>query len=256
MKLGFVGTGEITSAMVTGLSASSFAYTSIRLSPRNHQTAWNLAGRFADVLVAASNQDVLDCSEVVVIAVRPAAAPSVLRELRFERRHCVISLVSGLKLQALSELVAPAARLVRAVPLPSTARRSGPTGIYPPDELASALFASLGTVFPLQTEHEFEATCAATATIASVYAVMERITSWLTENGMPDQTAREYIGRMFCGLSCAAADEPSLSFQSLVKAHATAGGINELFLGHIADSGLLDGIPSGLASVMKRISGT
>jgi pyrroline-5-carboxylate reductase len=60
MKLGFIGTGEITAAMVTGLSSSQTARPSIRLSPRNAAIAANLANRFANVSVASSNQDVLD----------------------------------------------------------------------------------------------------------------------------------------------------------------------------------------------------
>jgi len=256
MKLGFIGTGEITSAIVTGLSSSTAEYSSIRVSPRNRETATELANRFAAVSKASSNQDVLDSSEVVVLAVRPSIAPGVISELHFRPDQCVISLVSGLSLRRLSELVGPATRIIRAVPLPSTARRAGPTGICPPDQLASDLFASIGTVFQVDTEQEFEAMCAATATIASVYAFMEKIVSWLAENGIPDQRAREYVARMICGLSCLAADAPDRSFQSLVKAHATAGGINEQFLKQVADSGLLDGISDGLRAVMKRISRT
>ncbi len=256
MRLGFVGTGEITSAIVIGLSSSMPGNSSIRVSPRNRETATDLANRFATVSIASSNQDLLDSSEVAVIAVRPAVAPGVLSELQFRPEHCVISLVSGLGLRRLSELVAPATHIVRAVSLPSVARRAGPTGIYPPDQLANDLFARIGTVFPVETEREFEAICAATATIASVYAFMEKIASWLAENGIPDPTACEYVARMFCGLSCAAADRSGATFQSLMKAHATAGGINEHFLNHVAGSGLLDGISDGLTAVMKRISGS
>lgn len=256
MKLGFVGTGEITSAIVTGLSSSGAEYSSIRLSPRNREMAADLANRFAAVSVAPSNQDVLDSSEVVVLAVRPLIAPGVISELHFRRDQCVISLIPGLSLGKLSELVTPATRVVRAVPLPSTARRAGPTVIYPADQLANDLFAGVGTVFEVETEREFEAMCASTATIAAVCSFMEKISCWLSENAIADQRAREYVARMFCGVFGAVAEAPDRSFRSLVKAHATAGGINEQFLKHIADSRLLDGISDGLTAVMKRISGT
>jgi pyrroline-5-carboxylate reductase len=256
MNLGFVGTGEITAAIVTGLCSASNHDLSIRLSPRNHVIAKRLAERFAVVSIASSNQEVLDLSDVVVIAVRPSVSSSVLAELHFRPEHCIISVVSGLSSRRLSELIAPAIRIVRAVPLPSTARRNGPTGIYPPDALAQNLFSSIGTVFPVDTEHEFEAMCATTATIASIYALMERVASWLAKNGVRDRIAREYVARVFCGLSCAVAESPDESFEFFVKAHATAGGTNEQFLKHIGDSGLLEGIPDGLTAVLKRISRT
>src|SRR5712691_1940972 len=109
---------------------------SIRLSPRNAAVARELSNRFKGISVASSNQDVLDHSETIVVAVRPAAARAVLSELRFGRDRQIISLVSGLSLQSLSRLVPPATRIARAVLLPSTARRLSPTAICPADPAA------------------------------------------------------------------------------------------------------------------------
>ena len=109
--------------------------------------ARKLSNRFKGISVASSNQEVLDHSETIVIAVRPAAARGVLSELRFGPDHQIISLVSGLSLLSLSRLVPPATRIARAVPLPSTARRLSPTAICPADPVALDLFAELGTVF-------------------------------------------------------------------------------------------------------------
>ena len=113
MNLGFVGTGEITAANVTGLCSGSTHDLSIRLSPRHHAIATRLADRFAAVSIASSNQEVLDSSDVIVIAVRPPVSSSVLAELRVRPEHGVISLVSGLSSRSLSELLAPAIRIVR-----------------------------------------------------------------------------------------------------------------------------------------------
>lgn len=253
MRLGFVGTGEITSALVTGLSSCGRQFRSITVSPRNLQVATHLANRFPGVSVASSNQDVVDSSDTVVIAVRPPIARSVFSELHFRPDHHVISVVSALSLQSLSELIAPATRVTRAVPLPSTAKRIGPTAIYPPNGLVDDLFAAIGTVYPVETEGEFDAICAATATIASVYALMDAVTCWLSSNGIPDAKGREYVARMFLGMASAASDAPEASFKSLAGAHATAGGINELFLQYLVERGLLTSVPEGLSLVMRRI---
>ena len=81
MHLGFIGTGEITASIVTGLSSSGVTAHSICLSPRNSAIANGLANRFPGIFVAACNQEVLDHSETIVIAVRPSAAGAVLSEL-------------------------------------------------------------------------------------------------------------------------------------------------------------------------------
>lgn len=253
MRLGFLGTGEITSAMVTGLSSLGVDSRSITVSPRNHQIATNLANRFSGVAIASANQDVLDCCDAVVIAVRPQIARSVLAELRFRSDHHVISVVSALSLQALSESVAPATRIARAVPLPSTAKRIGPTAIYPGDEFVADLFSAIGTVFAVETEDEFESICAATATIASFYVFMDGIASWLSSNGISDEKARDYVARMFLGVISATRDAPENNFQSLARSHATVGGINQRFLTYLTERGLLTAVPEGLDLVIEKI---
>jgi pyrroline-5-carboxylate reductase len=253
MQLGFIGTGEITLSIVTGLSSSGVAPHSIWLSPRNSAVAHGLASRFHGISVASCNQEVLDHSATIVIAVRPSAARDVLSELAFRPDHRVISLVSALSLRSLSELVAPAVRIARAVPLPSAAKQLSPTAIYPPDPMALELFAGVGTVFPVERENEFDAICAATATIASYFAFNETITSWLEQQGVPASQARDYIARLFLGVTTSVVDAPKRSFQSMAATHATAGGINEQFLKHLVERGLLTRISEALDAVLHRI---
>ena len=230
MQLGFIGTGEITSSIVTGLSLFGAKPHSIRLSPRNPAIARELADRFKGISIASSNQEVLNHSDTVVIAVRPPVARTVLSEMRFRPDHQVISLVSALSLRSLSELVVPAVRIARAVPLPSAAKRLSPTAVCPPDPVAVELFAAVGTVFPVERENEFDAICATTATIASYFAFNETIASWLQQQGVPASQAKDYVARLFLGVTTGAVEASERSFQSLAAAHATAGGINEQFL--------------------------
>lgn len=253
MQIGFIGTGEITSSIVTGLSSSGVTAHSIRLSPRNSVIANALANRFHGISVASCNQEVLDHSDTIVIAVRPSAAQEVLSELRFRPDHQVISLISALSLHRLSELVAPAMRIARAVPLPSTARRLSPTAIYPVNPVAFELFAAVGTVFPVEKENEFDAICATTATIASYFAFNETIASWLEQQGVPAWQARDYVARLFLGVTTGAVESYERSFQSLAATHATAGGINQQFLEHLIEHGVLPRVSEGLDAVLRRI---
>jgi pyrroline-5-carboxylate reductase len=253
MQLGFIGTGEITLSIVTGLSSSGVTAHSIWLSPRNSAIAHGLAKRFHGISVASCNQEVLDHSDTIVIAVRPSAAGDVLSELVFRPDHQIISLVSALSLRSLSELVAPAVRITRAVPLPSAARRLSPTAIHPPDPIAFELFAGVGTVFPVERGNEFDAICATTATVASYFALNETIASWLEQQGVSASLARDYIARLFLGVTTGAIEAPDRSFQSLAVTHATAGGINEQFLKHLVEHGLLTRVSEALDAVLHRI---
>jgi pyrroline-5-carboxylate reductase len=254
MKLGFLGTGAMTSAIVTGLGSAKLEAQSIWLSPRNSVRAGDLASRFENVSVASSNQEVLDRCETVVLAVRPQIARKALSELRFRANHHVISIMSTISLRTLSELVAPARRIARAVPLPSAARNRSPTAICPRDTVAVNLFAALGTAFEVDEELEFDALCAATATIASYFAFAQSIATWLERQGIRQAEAREYMARIFFGVAAAALEAPGLSFESLAADYATRGGINEQVLIHLARRGLFDTIAEGLDAVMLRMA--
>jgi len=116
------------------------------------------------------------------------------------------------------------------------------------------MFAELGTVFPVETEREFDAICATTATIASYFAFVERIASWLVQQGIPESKARDYIARLFFGLTTTAVEAPERNFQSFSANHATAGGINQQFLKHLVERGLLSSVSEGLDAVLQRIN--
>jgi pyrroline-5-carboxylate reductase len=255
MKLGFVGTGTIASSIVRGLGADFGEQSSIQLSPRTVQVAAELARQFPHVHVAASNQAVLDASDVVILAVRPQIAREVIAPLRFRGDHHVISLIATLAVETVTALVTPARTVTRAVPLPAVAYRRGATAIYPPDPVAAGLFDRLGSAIQVDRAETFEALWAATATMASYFAFADSISSWLTRNGVEAAQARHYVAALFAGLSATTAAAADQDFPSLAAEHATMGGLNEQLRKRLAGQGLFTGVEDGLDEILLRIRG-
>lgn len=253
MKLGFLGTGTITSAMIAGLHAAGGRH-SILVSPRNPAVAAGLARQFKEVSVAGSNQDVVDGCDTVMVAVRPQIAQEVVRELHFRADQHVISVVSGYSIRKLGGLVAPATRICRAVPLPLAERRESPTGIYPRDPIATALFSEIGAAFEVDSETQFDALCVATATMASYFAFADCVTSWLARHEIPAQQARDYMANVFAGLADTALRAPERSFETLAVEHATRGGTNEQIRNHITRDGAFQSLTEALDGVMVRVT--
>jgi pyrroline-5-carboxylate reductase len=253
MKLGFVGAGAITTAIVTGLNASDAGSDTILVSPRNAQVAAALAAKFSNITVAASNQEVLDGSDVVVIAVRPQVADEVLSALKFRPDHHVISLMAIIPLEKVAALVAPARKIVRAIPLPMVADRRGPTPIYPPDPVAAAIFNRLGTVIEAKSADQFSAFSATTATMSPYYAFAAEIAGWLARHDVPAGDARRYVATVFQGLANIAVNMPERSFTALAGEFATRGGINEQAVAHLKETGALTSLSDALDAVLKRI---
>jgi pyrroline-5-carboxylate reductase len=244
VRLGFIGTGAITSAIVAGLNAAGGG-DAILVSPRNAETAAALAAKFPSVTVAASNQAVLDGSDVVMLAVRPQVGAEVLSELRFRADHRVISLMAIMPLEQVRAMVAPAQKVTRAVPLPLVADCCGPTPIFPPDQVAAGIFDRLGTAI--------EATSAATATMAPYFTFAEEIAAWLTRHGVPAADARRYVATVHQGLGNIAVATPEHSLAALAGEFATRGGINEQVLAHMKARGAFAALSEGLDAVLERM---
>ena len=69
LSLGILGSGHLASYTVAGLRNDD-DYRNITLSPRNKETALTIAANH-DCKIASDNQDVIDQSEIVLLAVRP-----------------------------------------------------------------------------------------------------------------------------------------------------------------------------------------
>lgn len=253
MRLGFVGTGTIASAMVIGLRAAGNT-NPIILSPRNVEVAADLAGRFDNVQVASTNQAVLDASDLVVLAVRPQIASSVLPELRFRPDHHVLSVIATLSIDYLGPLIAPATLATRAVPLPSVARRQGPTAIYPPSPPIKALFDALGTAIELDNESEFDAFSAATGVMASYFALAETLSVWMARRGVAPENAQAFVSQMFQGLAGTSPAAHGGGFAALADEHQTRGGLNEQVLKSVTDDGVFTALERALDAVFARVT--
>lgn len=255
MTLGFLGTGAITSAIVTGLRAQHSQPSPIHLSPRNSRLAATLATRFDNVHVCASNQDVIHAADTIILAIRPQIAEEVLSTLHFSRHHAIVSLVAGFSTARIGRLTAPAANISRAIPLPSVAGRRSPIAIYPACSPATELFDALGKVFEMEVEDHLNAFSTATSTMAAYFGFAGHIASWVTGKGIPESVAREYVAWMFAGLGRTGIEASSQTFSDLAAAHATPGGLNEQVLRDLTNDGIFEALTAALDSVHRRATG-
>jgi pyrroline-5-carboxylate reductase len=254
MRLGFIGTGTITKAVVTGMCRFGVPFDRISLSPRNPNTAAELATLDERIRVCASNQEVLETSDVVCLAVVPQIAAKVLGELEFESRHHVVSFIAGISLAELRRLVPQVHRVARAVPLPAVAEGNGSTAICPVDDVAKAIFSMLGEAVEVDDERRFDALSAVTATMASFYAVLETQAAWLVEQGLDYSAARAFLSGYCVGLANDAArtEQP---FSAMVTHCMTPGGINEQMHTELSRRGAYGLYKDALDGVLKRVRG-
>lgn len=226
MQIGFIGVGKITGAIVEGLCTSPAAQVQIALSPRNEANACRLAEKYTQVQRLESNQQVVDESDIVFIAVRPAMAAEVLRTLTFRKTQTVVSLVPQLREAELLAATAPAAHITRAAPTPSVMQHTGPILLFHSTGAVTQLFSYLGRPVQVNTEEQLHTLWTLTGLITPFYDLLHELAGWTIAHGVDAATANAYIADLFQAL-CHAAQQPGAGFQALALHAETPKGMNE-----------------------------
>jgi pyrroline-5-carboxylate reductase len=225
-RIGIIGVGEIGRAIVDGLCDGVEQPPEIHLSPRGSRTAAELSRQYPNVRVCADNQDVVNRSETVLIAVRPQDRSEALAGLQIGGDSVVVSVMAGIGISELRLTLGTDAPLVRAIPLPAVRERRSVTVTCPSPPAVDALFDRLGGALPVPDEAAFNVFSALTATLTSHYWYLATLTDWACRQGVPSKDADRYIRGLFQGVERSLGDE-GRSLHQLAGDHETPNGINE-----------------------------
>lgn len=219
-RIGFIGTGEIASAMVRGLQGQGHQ---ILISPRNAAVAATLAAE-VDGVTIASNEDVVAGSDIVFLCLLAQVADTLLPNLPFRTGQSVISVMVDAPLARLRALCAPATDLAITIPLPPIANGGCPLPVYPPSPVLEALFGATNPVIHLESEAAINAHLGASAICSPIIDQLVTAASWLAEYSGDPEKAEAYVAAMIrCYLpERAAKGELAEALRKL----STEGGLN------------------------------
>eukprot|EP00927_Polykrikos_kofoidii_P075271 TRINITY_DN71384_c0_g1_i1.p1 TRINITY_DN71384_c0_g1~~TRINITY_DN71384_c0_g1_i1.p1 ORF type:complete len:331 (-),score=63.61 TRINITY_DN71384_c0_g1_i1:11-919(-) len=260
-SIGFVGVGTLSCAVVRGLMAAAAAKSSapprIVLSPRNAEKVAKLASEYKAtgvVRVAASNQEVVDTSDCIIVAVLPKQAEAVLAQLKFRETQQVLSLVASIGLERVRELAVPASDCAIAVPLPAVARRQGVTLVYQSaSRFAEAIFRPLGTCVSVDDQAQYRRLQSITGLMGDFYKRQLTAQRWLEKHGVPPDSAAAYVGGIFSTMAADSAAPSANTLNDLV-AEQTPGGINEMVWKGQEEDGSYSSLVHGLDAAHHRFA--
>jgi pyrroline-5-carboxylate reductase len=240
MNIGFIGTGKIAAAVVESISTSSLEDYHIYLSPRNEIKSRELASRFEKISREDDNQDVIDKSDVVFLALRPTVFKEVVSMLNFRPEQKIVSLIPFSYYDDLVKAVSPAQTISRATPLPTVLTHTCPIPVYKPDPEVMEILQQIGQPFEVMSEEELHTIWTITCLISPYYDLLAALGEWAAGNAVKKGVAEKYIADMFNTLSYAAHLQDKPGFSKLSHHAATPGGLNERAAGEISDSGAHD----------------
>ena len=254
MNLGFIGTGKIASSVIAGICKSKIRYKKIIISPRNKYIAKNLEKKFKKVVIAKNNQQLVDMSNWVFLAVTPSVGKKIIKDLKFRSTQTVVSFISTITLFQLKKAINVNAKIVRAIPLPPISLRKGPVPICPPNSKVKKFFDQLGTTVEIKNEKSSINFWSTSGMMAPFYQLLSSMTDWLVKRGVKRDNAQKYITSLFLALSEDAVVNSKKDLKYLVKESQTPKGLNEQGVKELTKAGFYKSLEKTLNSIHKRLN--
>ena len=178
MKIGFLGTGHITSSIIEGIFKSKLKIKKIYISPRNRLVSKKLSKKFKKVTISKNNQQLINMANWVFLAVTPKVGNKILKDLNFKKNTKIISLISTINLEKLKKYTKNK-NITRVIPLPFIGIRKGPIIIYPKNKSVKNFFDRLGKTIEINNEKISNNFWTTSSFMAPFYYMMEVFSNWL-----------------------------------------------------------------------------
>jgi pyrroline-5-carboxylate reductase len=254
MKLGFIGTGKITSSVIGGICNSRISFRKILVSPRNRKVAKKLKRKFRKVFIAKNNQEIVNSCNWVFLAVTPPVGEKIIKHLKFRSSQTIVSFISTMTLPQLKKAIKVKAKIVRAIPLPPISLRKGPVPIFPPNKKVRNFFNKLGTTVEIGNEKLSKNFWATSGMYASFYELLSIMSNWLVKRGIKRDKAQKYVTSLFVALSEDAVANSKKDLKYLVKESQTPKGLNEQGVKELRKAHFYISLEKTLNSILKRIN--
>lgn len=198
-KIGFIGAGNMASALVGGLLAKGWRPSDIALSDTSEAAL--AAHKSRGCFVSTDNAEVVARSEVLVLAVKPQVMAAVLTPLAAlvqTRQPLVISIAAGIPATTLERWLGGPLPLVRAMPNTPALVQAGAAGLFANERVspaqrqtAEALLGAVGLTVWVPEESLIDAVTAVSGSgPAYFFYVMEAMMAAGRELGLDEKTAR------------------------------------------------------------------
>lgn len=131
MTIGFIGAGNMASALIGGLLAKGFSAKKIAVADTN--VAQLQPFKEKGVFAILNNADVVARADVLVLAVKPQVMKQVLEPLAASVQHkkpLIISIAAGVSVASLNAWLGGNVSIVRAMPNTPALVQAGATGLY------------------------------------------------------------------------------------------------------------------------------
>ena len=254
MILGFIGCGKISFSVIKGILSSNLKIKKIFISKRNSKISSYLKKKYKKIIVSKYNQEIIDKSDWVFLAVTPTVGEKIIKDLKFKSNQKIISFISTITIPELKKMIKVKADIVRAIPLPPISLKQGPIPICPPNKKVKKFFDHLGSTIEIKNEKLSINFWSTSGMMAFYYDLLRTMSNWLVKRGIKKLDAQKYITSLFLALSKDAVVNSKKDLKYLVKESQTPKGLNEQALKETSRKKVYKSVIETLNNIHKRLN--
>lgn len=233
MKLGFIGTGNLASAILRGVVASgTVGADEIAIYDINNEKTAQLAAELSVKPFSSASQVVAEC-ENVVVAVKPKDIASLIEAVRDDvEKHntLVISTAAGTTTEKLVSCFGYDARVIRIMPNINAAVGESMTAICASPAVtdcdrafAMSLCSCFGKAVELEEKYFSAFTAVAGSAPAFAYMFADALAAAGVKYGIPAKVSQDIAAQMLLGSAKMLLESP-LAVSELIRNVCSPGG--------------------------------
>lgn len=234
--LAFIGAGNMTHGIVSGLIANGYSPNSIWVSNPS-ASKLNYYADNLGVHTTMNNDEAAQHAQVLILSVKPQKMAEVcfeLKELVLTKKPLIISVAAGITSSLLQKWLPHYSRIVRAMPNIASLVMAGSTGLFAhpsveshDKELAESIFRAVGIIVWLEEEKLLDAVTALSGCgPAYIFLVMEAMQEAAENLGLPNTIARILTAQTTLG-AARLGMESTQDFKQLRQAVVSPQGTTE-----------------------------
>lgn len=259
MNILFIGGGNMTRSMVSGLIANGFNTASITVVDR-HAEKREFFSTTYHVNCAEAAHHFIEHADVVFIAIKPQGAKGTLEVFKPHfKTQLVISVMAGISIAHLQNWLGEKLPIVRGMPNSPSAIQAGATGLFA-NECVTAehkkqtekLLTSIGIIAWLDDEKHIDAVIALSGSAPAYYFyIMEIIADVAVKMGLPKEMARDFAIQAGFGAT-KLARENSDSLETLRAQVTSKNGTTEAAINVMKEKDLAGLLEAAMRAAVKR----
>lgn len=208
MRIGFIGLGNMATAMVGGIIGKGLCAKEDIIGCDKLQVAADKAKEKFGICTVADNKSVVQQADVIVFAVKPIFLQEVIEEIKdvMTADKLIISIVAGKTISWIEQQFGSQIKLVRCMPNTPALVGEGCTGVSPnrlvakaDEETAMSILGSFGKAYMVEERLMDAVIGASGSSPASVFMFIEAMADAVVQAGMPRKQAYEFCAQAVLG---------------------------------------------------------